>query len=60
MRDVQRASYRYTAHLQLQQACSSMARSLLLFRPYETKRFRGEDKEGGVADPRSLPESGSG
>lgn len=27
--------------------CSSTARSLLLFLPYETKRFRGEDKEGG-------------
>jgi len=34
--------------------------SLLLFLPYETKRLRGGDKEGGVADPRSLRESGSG
>lgn len=47
IRDAQRSSYRYTTHLQPQQACcSSIARPLLLFLPYETKRFRGEDKEG--------------
>lgn len=59
MRDAQRASYRYTGAPAASKPAFK-ARSLLLFLLYETKRFRGGDKEGGVADQRSLPESGSG